>query len=194
MVLSDQRLTGVLALSQKGLRAVSKTNIQSPPEGSGIDTFPFWLPARRPGGKNLAMRAEPALAPFDAQHLTTGPDRPEDTPNAWAPGLEDENPWAELSWESPQTLKHVRVSFDTDFDHPMESALMEHPENISPFCVRSARLIDDAGQTLATLQDNHQSHWDIRFDQPVTTKRLRLEVDHPDTGCPAAVFRIRAFA
>ena len=59
--LSDQRLTGVIALCQTGNKAVAKSNIQSPPPGIGIDTFEFWTPKRRPLGKNLALRICAAL-------------------------------------------------------------------------------------------------------------------------------------
>jgi len=193
LALSDERLTGVLALTQKAHRAVSKAAVQTPPEGSGIDTFPFWLPARRPGGKNLALELETGVAAFGPDNLTSGPDRPEDAPNAWLADPDDPTPWAELAWAEPQTIRRCRVSFDTDFDHPMETVLMQHPEHVMPFCVTAARLLDDEGRVLAELLDNHQSHWDVRLEQPATTRRLRLEVKHPATGCPAAVFRIRVF-
>lgn len=192
--LSDERLTGVLAASQRGNRAVSTSGVQTPSPGSGIDEFPFWLPSRRPGGKNLALRIEPAIRAFGPENLIRGPDRPEDAPNAWVAAQDDPRPWAELTWQHPQTICRCRVSFDTDYDHPMESVLMEHPERVMPFCVEQARLLDEAGAVLAELSDNHQSHWDVRFERPVTTRRLRLELRHPRSGCPAAVFRIRVFS
>ena len=193
LALSDERLTGVLALTQKGHRAVSKAPVQTPPEGSGIDTFPFWLSARRPAGKNLALELETGVAAFGPANLTSGPDRPEDAPNAWLADPDDPAPWAELAWAEPRTIRRCRVSFDTDFDHPMETVLMQHPERVMPFCVTAARLLDEDGRVLAELVDNHQSHWDVRLEQPATTRRLRLEVNHPRSGCPAAVFRIRVF-
>ncbi len=49
--LSDQRVTGVLAVTQKFNRAVAKSPRQEPPPGSGIDSFEFWIPQRRPGGQ-----------------------------------------------------------------------------------------------------------------------------------------------
>ncbi len=191
---SDERVTGALAVAQKGNRAVSKAAIQNPPAGSGIDSFPFWLPSRRPGGKNFALSIEPPLDAFGPGNLIAGPDRPEDAPNAWVADPEDPAPWAELRWEQPQTIRRIRVSLDTDFDHPMESVLMHHPERTMPFCVASARLLDEAGTVIAELVDNYQSHWDVRCDAGVTTRLLRLEVSHPPSGCPAAVFRIWAFA
>ncbi|MFK7787949.1 MAG: FAD-dependent oxidoreductase [Phycisphaeraceae bacterium] len=191
--LSDQRMTGVLALSQRGNKAVSKGPIQSPPKGSGIDTFPFWLPMRRPGGKNLAMHFEPAIEGFSGDNLIAGPARPEDSANAWLADLNDPAPSAELRWDTPQTIREVCVSFDTDYDHPMESVLMGHPERVMPFCVSTARLIDGAGREVASLSDNHQSQWKVRLDQPIVTRSLHLEVDRPANGSPTAVMRISVF-
>ena len=194
LAVSDNRVTGVLSLSQKGNRAVSKAAVQTPPPGSGIETFPFWLPSRRPAGNNLTLVIEPPLDAFGPENLAGGPDRPEDAPNAWVADPADPAPWAELTWERPQTIRRIRVSFDTDFDHPMESVLMHHPERTMPFCVPAARLLDDEGTVIAEMIDNHQSHWDVQCERPVTTCRLRLEVKHPPSGCPAAVFRVRVFA
>jgi len=109
LALSDERLTGVLALTQKGHRAVSKAAVQTPPEGSGIDTFPFWLPARRPAGKNLALELETGIAAFGPANLTSGPDRPEDAPNAWLADPDDQAPWAELAWAEPRTIRRCRI-------------------------------------------------------------------------------------
>ncbi len=193
LAVSDERLTGVLSLGQRGNRAVSTSSVQTPPAGSGIEAFPFWLPARRPGGKNLAIELEPAIDLFGPDNLTRGPDRPEQSANAWVADPLDRAAWAELTWQQPQTFRRCRVSFDTDYDHPMETVLMHHPERVMPFCVEEARLLDGRGQVLAELTNNHQSHWEIRLQQPVTTDRLRLEVRHPRSGCPAAVFRLRVF-
>ncbi len=71
---------------------------------------------------------------------------------------------------------------------------MQHPERKMPFCVEEARLLDEEGRVVAEVTGNHQSHWNVAFEQPVVTRRLRLEVAHPRSGCPAAVFRIRVFA
>lgn len=91
-------------------------------------------------------------------------------------------------------MSSVRIAFDPDYDHPMESALLGHPERVVPFCVREARLTDDAGQVLAELHDNHQTYWDIELTQPITTRSLRLACQRPGDHVPAAVFRIRCFA
>lgn len=191
--LSDHRLTGVLALTQQGNTKVAKGSVQQPPEGIGIDTFEFWLPKRRPNGRNLAMTFDPPLAQTGPDQLTKGPSRPTTGPNAWIADPTDPSPAAVLTWSEAQAISRIELEFDTDFDHPMESVLMGHPENVMPFCVRSYRVLDDAGRTVAQCADNHQSRNVIELDQPVTTKQLRVEIDHPLPHTPAAMFRVKCF-
>jgi hypothetical protein len=133
--LSDQRLTGVLALTHKAERAVAKSARQEPPPGSGVDSFEFWIPQRRPGGKNFALRVEPPLAVFGPGNLTNGIVRPTRQPNAWVAAFGDVSPTVTLSWAEPQIIGRIELVFDTDYDHPMESVLLGHPERVMPFCV-----------------------------------------------------------
>jgi len=133
--LSEQRLTGVLSVSQKFNRAVAKSPRQEPPPDSGLDSLEFWLPERRPGGKNLAIKIEPPLEVFGVNNLTNGFARPTRQPNAWVAAFEDEQPFVRLTWPTLRTISIVELMFDTDHDHPMESVLLGHPERVMPFCV-----------------------------------------------------------
>jgi FAD dependent oxidoreductase len=190
--LSDTRLTGVLALSHRVNGAVSKNAVQTPPENSGIDSFPFWLPERRPGGKNLAMSFEPAIRTFGVDHLTRWPNRPTETSNAWIASFDDATPWIELSWEQPQPVGRLVLFADSDYDHPMESVLMGHPENEMPFCVPSGRVTDASGTVLASFENQHQSRIELRLDgTPRST--LRIVLDRRLPTVPVSLFRVQAF-
>jgi hypothetical protein len=134
--LSEQRLTGVLAVWHNVNKAVAKSSTQTPPLDSGLDTFEFWTPKRRPAGKNFALRIEPPLECFGAANLANGFARPTNQPNAWVADFSHEQPVVRLAWREPQTIARIELCFDTDFDHPMESVLMGHPERVMPFCVR----------------------------------------------------------
>ena len=211
--LSDQRLTGVLALCQAGNLAVAKSNTQSPPPDIGIDTFEFWTPKRRPAGKNLAMRIEPAIRAFSAENLTNGISRPTRATNAWAADFADEQPVVRLTWDTPQTIAIIEINFDTDFDHPMESVLMGHPERDMPCCVSDVKVTaamtpdrgdpsdhpstDTLGQPatriVAEIIGNHQARRIITLETPVTTDCLELHVRLPSTTAPAALFAVRCF-
>ena len=63
--LSSSRVTGVLSLTQSMNAAVAKGTRQEPPEGSGIDSFEFWLPARR--SHAMAINATTAHTPAKPQ-------------------------------------------------------------------------------------------------------------------------------
>jgi hypothetical protein len=105
--LSDQRITGVLSVSHNGNNAVAKSHTQSPPPGVGIDTFEFWTPQRRPGGKNFALAIEPPLDGFGAANLVNGVNRPTCQSNAWVAGFGDAKPTVAFAWQAPQRIGRI---------------------------------------------------------------------------------------
>ncbi|SFB60915.1 FAD-dependent oxidoreductase [Algoriphagus aquimarinus] len=185
---SSTRLTGVLSIFNKFNKSVATSSIQSPPPGIGIDEFDFWVPERRPNGYNLAFELNDPLKAFGKDNLRNGVFRPTVKPNAWVASIEDKNPQLKLSWSSIKSIKEVTLFFDTDFDHPMESTLMGHPESEIPFCVKSYRIKDGNGKLLHTQEANHQTINIISFEQAVSTKELIIELDHPSESVPAALF------
>jgi hypothetical protein len=207
-------LTGVIALCQAGNKAVAKSNTQSPPPGIGIDTFEFWTPKRRPAGRNLAITLDPPIQAFAAANLTNGISRPTRAPNAWVADFNHEQPIIRLNWDAPQPISSIEIDFDTDFDHPMESVLMGHPERDMPFCVRDLRITanvasDDsqsarqgttslaqvnAKQVVAEIINNHQTRAVITFDEPLVTDCLELHPLIPSIHTPAALFAVRCHA
>ena len=192
---SKQRLTGVLAVTNRFDAKVATGNVQEPPEGSGIDTFAFWRPLRRPGGHNLAVEIDPPLDVFGAENVTSGVDRPVTRPNAWVADVHDPAPALTLRWDTPQRIGRLELVFDTDLDHPMESVLMGHPERAMPFCVRRYRVCTGAGEDVIAVEDNHQTRNVHRFSPPLETDRLvvRLEATH-SADVPLALFAARAYA
>jgi hypothetical protein len=211
--LSDQRVTGVLAVCHNGNKAVAKSSTQTPPADSGIDTFEFWTPLRRPVGKNFAVRIEPPLEVFNPANLTNGFARPTNQPNAWVADFAHEQPTLCLSWDKPQTIARIELGFDTDFDHPMESVLMGHPERVMPFCVEKLLVVQgvrvpvpagghpaedqdgaDTERLLGEITQNHQSRRVIRLAQAVTTDCLEIQLLAPSVNVPATLFEVRCFA
>lgn len=211
--LSDMRLTGVISLCQSGNPAVAKSNIQSPPPDSGIDTFEFWTPKRRPLGKNLALAIHPPLEAFATRNLVNGVSRPTHAANAWVADPDDEQPVLRLEWPVPQTIQRVEIDFDTDFDHPMESVLMGHPERDMPFCVQNLSLSVPSGEIhepgnprvavaaqsgaakeIAKLEGNHHSRVVFQFVAPIVTDCLEIRPLAPSIHIPAALFAVRCYA
>jgi len=191
---SEQRLTGVLSLCHMVNLAVAKSAVQTPPPDIGVDTFEFWQPQRRPAGRNLALRLARPLAAFGAANVVNGVARPTNAPNAWLASLADPAPALTLRWAEPQTIARIELMFDPDYDHPMESVLMGHPERRMPFCVERYRVLDESGHVLATCTENHQARNVIVLASPVTTRALRLELAAPAAHVPAALFEVRCYA
>jgi hypothetical protein len=187
--LSNTLLPGILTLSQKMNAAVAKNLVQTPPEGSGIDTFAFWLPERRPHARMLAMSFDDPLYLFCPVNVTNGYSRPWRGTNAWVPASDDLAPTLHLNWESAQLLRELSITFDTDFDHPMETVLLSHPERVMPGCITAFRVVTAEGSLLAEVKDNHQTLWKLTLPQPVETRGIRIEVlAHGDA--PPAIFNV----
>jgi hypothetical protein len=192
VALSDELVTGVLTLSQKMNKAVAKSLVQTPPEGSGIDTFAYWLPDRRPMARNLAATIEPPLKMFAAANVVNGVSRPWRGVNAWVPAYEDKRPTLRLQWDAPQTIREIVISFDTDFDHPMESVLMGHPERVMPGCVTEFELCAGAKGRVAHVAENHQTRWVLKLDKPLETNELSLVILAYGPALPA-IFELRCY-
>jgi hypothetical protein len=191
---SSRRITGILSVFNTINPAVSNYGKQEPPEGIGMDSFEFWCPQRRPAGENLAVKFKEALKVFGAENLRNGIARPTCQPNAWVAEWTDPAPAVTVRWDAPQAIRSVVLRFDTDFDHPMESVLMTHPENIMPFCVRNYVVYDEAQNVVYRKEGNYQSVNTIVFKEPLHTRQLTVQLEHPSATTPAALFEIRCYA
>lgn len=190
---SDIRLTGVLSLFQAMNKAVSNTGVQTPPEDIGIDAFELWTPQRRPAGHNLAITFSEPVHVYRADDIQNGLARPYLSPNAWAASLDDTAPRVALKWSNEVTIRTIQLGFDTDFDHPMESVLMQHADDVMPFCIRNYAVYDGAGRLLKKITDNYQTRNIITLEEPVVTDTLVIECEHPLANIPAAIFEIRCY-
>ncbi len=193
IVLSTDRLTGILSLFQAENKAVSNSGVQTPPTDIGMDSFEFWTPQRRPAGFNMAFAFSDPVYLFKAENIKNGYARPFIRPNAWVAKKEDATPHIKLQWEEIVTIHTIQLSFDTDFDHPMESVLMQHPETVMPFCVRNYKIRDGKGSLVQEVTGNYQTRNIIKLEAPLVTDSLVIEAEHPDENVPAAIFEIRCY-
>jgi hypothetical protein len=190
---SETRLTGLLTVFQKFNKAVATSSRQEPPENIGMEAFDFWLPERRPGGHNLGFELESSLDCYSSDQLVNGIFRPTDRTNAWVAAANSPQPFIELKWNKMQVINEIKLFFDTDFDHAMESTLLGHPESEIPFCVKSFRITDGKGNRLIEVNDNHQSIFTMIPEEPLMTDKLKITLEHPGQGVPAALFGILCF-
>mgnify|MGYP000942762842 CR=1 FL=1 len=191
---TEQRVTGIVAVRNGENKAVSNFGKQLPPVGKGIDEFEFWCPERRPHGQNLYFTLMEPLHIFHGDFLKNGVDRPTTVSNAWVADPEDNCPIIQLTWLKKQCISSIDLFFDTDFDHPMESVLMTHPESVMPFCVRQYQILDCDQRVIYEQHANYQSRNHIQFDAPVCTDSLTIQLSHPSAQVPAALFAVRCYA
>jgi hypothetical protein len=187
---SEKRMTGILSVFNKTNPAVNNYGKQMPPKGSGFDSFEFWSPERRPKGQNIAMNISPALTCFSKDHIVNGYVRPYLQTNAWAADWNDTNPTVTLTWDEPQTINSLSLFFDTDYDHPMESSQMGHPEDVIPFCVRNYTIKDENGNVIFEQKGNYQTINKWKPKSGFSTKSLRFEFEQWLANVPTSIFEI----
>lgn len=190
---SEQRITGVLSVFNAVNKAVSNLGKQTPSTDIGVEEFEFWCPQRRPAGQNIALSFNPPLTAFESENIRTGIYRPTTRVNAWVAAIEDEKPQLSVIWPNLQEISHIDFMFDTDADHPMESVLMGHPENVMPFCIRNFNITDEGGNVLYSKADNYQTRVCVKFEKRVHTKKLNFNLEHPSAQTPAALFGLRCY-
>lgn len=182
---SSQRVTGLLAL-----------RVNHRQEGGaefGFDDFTVWCPERRPKGHNFAFAVSPAIDLYASEQVINGIARPTNGPNAWLASPDDPSPELTLTWSEPKRIEKIVITFDTDYDHPMESVLMGHPEAAIPFCVKRYRVRDSHDRVIAEEADNHQTRNVLTFSPAIETKSLSIDVLETHGATPAAIFEVQCF-
>jgi hypothetical protein len=187
---SEQRSTGLISVFNGVNKAVNNNGKQVPPDNIGIDAFEFWIPQRRPNGQNLAFSVSPAIELYDGANLCNGFVRPYLGTNAWAANLDDSSPKINFEWDSEEEINSIKLFFDTDYDHAMESSLMGHPESVMPFCAKSYKISDGNGNLVYETKANHQTINNIVLPKSIKTKTLTIEFEPSNSEIPVSVFEI----
>lgn len=190
---TEARLTGVLSVFNKFNKAVNNLGMQIPPEGSGFKSFEFFTPERRPSGHNIAFNVTPSIECFGVDNLSNGFVRPYMKPNAWIADLNDSQPELTVDFGEPKSIRGIKLYFDTDYDHPMETIQWNHPESDMPFCVKQYSVIDDKGVVLASVKNNYQTINEIIFDKVVNSRILDLKFLRENINIPVSLFQVQIF-
>lgn len=187
---SNSRVTGLVSVFNKQNKAVSNFGRQQPDPEIGFDSFEFWTPERRPNGHNIAMSITPALTCFSVSNLINGYYRPFLQPNAWVADLDDPFPELRLKWPSPKKIHKILLSFDTDFDHPMETSIWSHTERVMPLVVNDYQVFDNSNKVIYEQKGNHQTRNEIYLEPPVETSELTFRFFRPSENVPVSVFGV----
>lgn len=187
---SKQRLTGVLSLFNKFNKSVNNWGRQMPPPDSGFEEFDFFTPERRPEGSNLAFRLSPEVDCFEVENIRNGFLRPYIRANAWVADWSDEEPFLKIEFGMVKQVKGIKLYFDTDMDHPMETIQWNHPENDMPFCVADYEICDDKNKTIVKVEGNYQTINHIDFEYPVLTSSFIIRFKKKENTIPVSLFEI----
>jgi len=192
---SEERCSAIMTVYNRINKAVSNYGKQEPPAGIGIESFEFWTPERRPGGKNLAFSLHPVLNIFEPKNLINGHVRPlpPGEANVWVAANEAEISTVELKWDKDVFVKQVKIFFDSDYDHALESTLMEHPERTIPFIISDYNIEDANRNILNQVKGNYQAMNTIHFDPPVSTHKLTFHFSRNKDHIPVSVFNIAVY-
>lgn len=188
--LSTRRMTGVLSVFNRFNKAVNNWGMQIPPENSGFESFEFFTPERRPGGENLAFNLSPVIDCFAPENLVNGYVRPYLCSNAWIADWDDDAPELKITFSQTEELHQLRLFFDTDYDHPMETIQWGHPESEIPFCVPDYEVYDEGGALIASINGNYQTINTIQLSPIVKTCSLRFVFKRRYAHIPVSVFEI----
>lgn len=141
----------------------------------------------------------PAILLLDGQVR----DIPKGPRHQWAARLEPGKTWVDLTWEQPQTLRHVQLTFDTGFQRELtltslnaaNQTIVRAPQ---PETVKDYKLLyrDAAGgdwKVLAERKGNYQRL--ARHDFPaVRAQALRVQVEATNGDELARLFEVRCYA
>lgn len=190
---SNTLVTGLVTVVNGENKSVSNYGRQDPPSDIGVEAFEFWCPERRPKGKNIGFEVKPGLDVFVCKNINNGFVRPTNRPNAWVAEFGDDSPDITLQWEEKMSIQTIKIMFDTDYDHAMESALMGHPERVMPFCVRNYSILDAEGDIVYKKEKNYQTINEIKLEKPVETDQLIIKLEQPKPNVYTGVFEILCY-
>lgn len=190
---SQQRITGLLTVFNSINPAVSNYGKQTPPENIGVDSFEFWCPKRRPSGKNIAMKIAPSLKAYSPNFLRNGIQRPVSSTNCWVSSLDEINPSIRINWDQKILINKIELFFDADYDHPLETVLLNNPETTMVFCVRNIKIYNDANELISEVKENYLSRRVIELSNTIQTNLLKIVFERVNENTPVSLFEVRCY-
>jgi hypothetical protein len=140
----------------------------------------------------------------EAEHVINGlvRDLPKQFANRWAAEMRPGGVWIELSWEKPQRLGRVQITFDSGFQRRLTLTAQESQNRgvirgPQPETVKDYELVatDGAGRqiSLAKVNGNYQRLNRHTF-APIEAKSVRLAISATNGSNLAIVYEIRCYA
>ncbi len=118
----------------------------------------------------------------------------------WQAAMQDGEPWLQLEWDSPQTIRTVQLTFDTGLNRLLflsgqDSAYLSQKRGAQPETVADYRIeaqVNGKRVTVAQAKNNFLRM--VRHPiEVVTTKTLRVSIQRTNGDRLARVFEIRCY-
>jgi hypothetical protein len=125
-----------------------------------------------------------------------------DLNHRWAAPLSGDGAWLELSWDKPQKISRVHITFDTGFHRELTLTSSDsHNKNMirapQPETVRDYRLLartSDGKETeLLAITANHQRLRRHEF-QPIEAQSLKIQITATNGSDTARIYEVRCYA
>lgn len=151
-----------------------------------------WRPIKRRG--TYCFRLMPPSLPYKAENVVNGVTHPTDGPNIWISenGLPQ---YVELDFGRPKHISKVYLTFDSNLDEEITLAWGGRTPMPPSELVRDYTLycdLDGSWVKLVEEKGNYQRHRKHSFD-PVTTRKIRLEVQATNGIPQARIYEIRCY-
>lgn len=129
-------------------------------------------------------------------------DLPGKLDNRWAGKLSSDGAWLELSWDKPQKIGRIQITFDSGFQRALTLTSQNsynkrmirgpQPETIKDYEILAT---DGNGKTfsLAKVSGNHQRLNRHEF-APVEIKSIRIKVTATNAADEARIYEVRCYA
>lgn len=154
--------------------------------------------------RNARVFASSEVPGAEAANIINGETRnfPGQLPSQWQCEIDPDGAWIELEWETPQTIAHVQLCFDSGFERPLtlteqlsfRAKMVIGPQ---PELVRDYRLeyktAEGSYKTLEEVTGNFQRLRRHTFPA-VQTQALRLNIQTTHGDPIARIFEIRVMA
>lgn len=146
-------------------------------------------------GATLCFKVEPAQPCFGPEQVISGVARPHRFTNLWRSDPKEKGQsWVELSWEQPQTIGCIEMTFPGHLLREYHAYGPFYTDCQTPRDYIVGAWMDGVWKTVVSEQGNHQRHRRYHLEKPIKTSRLRLIVQATNGDPSAAVHEIRCYA
>lgn len=192
---STEAHSGVLIFFKTEENHVSK-NLEDHATDQPVVLWSMQGLARQP----FCCRTLSETSAYSADNTINGYHRPYGGPQQWMsqPVQSGKPEWVQLTWEEPQTLAELHLTFNDDVNEDLVNLHHHHTTfRVMPELVRDyhVEVLTPAGEwtQVASVQENHKRKVIHSLDVPVLAQALRIIIDATNGSRYAELIEIRAY-